>query len=193
MNNQYSKLLQSDEDVNKRISEIAKTIISKYSGQNPLFVCLLRGGAPFAGKLMFEIVSQDTSFNPELDYITLRTYADKRHSKTPELVMGLSPRTVVEGRPVILLDDVLDHGYTAAFASSYVVELGASRADLVVLVQKIRDRPIYQTASIYGFEAPADWLTGMGMDDPRIAREANRWLGAVAVAKDPDQPEAPAA
>jgi hypoxanthine phosphoribosyltransferase len=180
----YRELLHDFETVDRRIEEMAAELIERYRGTDPLFVCLLRGGAPFATRLMFAVTKVDPHFHPELDYMTVRTYASTRSASHPELVMGLAPGTDVHGRTVVMLDDVLDKGHTASFTAGYLELLGASQVDLVVLMQKRVERERYADATIYGFEAPDAWLTGMGMDDTRIAREANRWMVDLAIATD---------
>jgi hypoxanthine phosphoribosyltransferase len=179
----YKQLIASDTQVEARIEELAAEIIKCYKTKKPLFICLLRGGAPFASRLMFAITRQDPYFYPELDYLTVKTYGDAQTDKPPALIMDLSPSTKAAGRLVILLDDVLDKGVTADFAHRHLMEKHAvAEVDCVVLIQKNRERKVYRTATLFGFESPADWLTGMGLDDSRIAHEANRWAGYVAIA-----------
>lgn len=178
----YQQVLHSADDVSRRIDEMAAELVERYRDTQPLFVCLLRGGAPFAAQLMFSVARLDPNFHPELDYMTVRTYASERSASHPELVMGLAPGTDVLGRTVVMLDDVLDKGHTAGFTSGYLHLLGAAQVDLVVLMQKQCERQNYPDATLYGFIAPDEWLTGMGMDDVRIAREANRWIGELAIA-----------
>lgn len=179
----YQQLIADTAQVQQRIDQMARQIISDYQGGQPLFVCLLRGGAPFASQLMFAITRHDPDFHPELDYLTIKTYGDERTDKPSELLSDILPSTNAQGRPVILLDDVLDKGITAAFASRYMREHhGAASVDLIVLAQKARQRTAYPSAKLYGFEVPDDWLTGMGLDDPGIAKEANRWAGYIAIA-----------
>lgn len=178
----YTSVLFQNEKVLKRIESLAANIIKEYKDQNPLFVCLLRGGAPFAALLMFSITRLDPYFHPELDYMTIRTYGDKRRAKPPELIMNLSPHTKPKSRPVLILDDVLDTGETAEFTAKHLLEQGAAKVDLWVLVQKQKERPVFGGSIVYGFEAPSGWLTGMGLDDTRIAPEANRWADYIALA-----------
>jgi hypoxanthine phosphoribosyltransferase len=177
----YASILYDPEKVEQRISELAQLIIRTYASKNPLFICLLRGGAPFSAKLMFDITAHDPNFYPELDYMTIRTYGDKLHPKHPEIIMDLSPQTKPRNRPVMLLDDVLDTGETTQFVSILLLERGATDIDLCVLVTKEKDRPEFNGNIFSGFDAPADWLTGMGLDDPRIATEANRWAQYIAI------------
>lgn len=173
----------TETEVTARIDELAQAIVQRYKDQKPLFVCMLRGGAPFATRLMFAIEHTDATFCPEMDYITTKTYGDARIDKQPELLTDLQPSTIVEGRPVILLDDVLDKGVTAAFAQQVMLNKGASTVDLIVLAQKNRERTAFKEATIYGFDAPEDWLTGMGMDNASVSKEAHRWAGYIEISK----------
>jgi hypoxanthine phosphoribosyltransferase len=186
--NLYEHLLHSAEAVSERIDEMAAELVERYRDDKPLFVCLLRGGAPFATQLMFAVAKLDPTFHPELDYMTVRTYATERSASHPELVMGLAPGTDIHGRTVVMLDDVLDKGHTAGFTSGYLRLLGAASVDLVVLMQKQCEREHYPEATIHGFVAPDEWLTGMGMDDTRLAREANRGRGSRAHATPEPRP-----
>lgn len=158
---------------------MASEVIERYRFKNPLFVCLLRGGAPFASQLLFNITTQSPAFHPEMDYMTVKTYSNRRASKPPELVMDLAPDTDTKGRTVIVLDDVLDEGGTADFVSNYLLKRGAASVDMVVLVQKQKARGKYIEASLFGFEAPDEWVIGMGMDDHRVQKEAYRWAGHI--------------
>lgn len=179
----YERIIATDQQVWQRINEMAKELIVQYKGQNPLFVCLLRGGAPFATKLMFAITHQDPTFHPEMDYVTIKTYGDQRSDKPSELLADILPSTSAKGRPVVLLDDVLDKGVTAAFATKHFLENHeASSVELVVLAEKDRERTAYGSAALCGFVVPDDWLTGMGLDDASLGKEANRWGGYIAIA-----------
>lgn len=179
----YQQIIASDQQVWQRINEMAKELIGQYENKNPLFVCLLRGGAPFATKLMFAITHQNPTFHPEMDYVTIKTYGDQRTDRPPELLADILPSTSAKGRPVILLDDVLDKGVTAAFATKHFLENhAASSVELVVLAEKDRERTAYGSAALSGFTVPDDWLTGMGLDDASLGKEANRWAGYIAIA-----------
>ncbi len=180
----YKKILYSEDIVQKKIDDLAHQIIEIYKNKDPLFVCMLRGGAPFSAQLMASITKQDPEFYPELDYMTVRTYGDKRIVKSPELIMKLSPHTSPKNRPALILDDVLDTGETALFTREYLVNVGSTSVDLCVLVNKDVLRPVYSGRVLYGFDAPSNWLTGMGLDDARIAPEANRWAPYIAIANE---------
>jgi len=174
--------LASEAQVNSRIDEMAATIIERYQGLNPLFVCFLKGAVPFTARLMSSIASQDPTFHPQVDFMTISTYGTGREAREPRIVMDLAPNVQIADRVVVMLDDVLDTGTTADHAKKHFFNLGAAAVDLAVLVQKNNERPLYPRAAFFGFESPAhEWLTGMGMDDAKQAVEANRWMGSIVI------------
>lgn len=179
----YERIIVTDQEVWQRINEMAGEIITQYRDKNPLFVCLLRGGAPFATKLMFAITQQDPRFHPEMDYVNIKTYGDERTDKPSELLADIQSSTIAKDRPVILLDDMLDKGVTAAFATDHFMKNhNAASVEIVVLAEKDRERTAYGHAAMSGFTVPNDWLSGMGLDDASIAKEAHRWSGFIAIA-----------
>lgn len=178
-----TKQLASKQTVDRAINEMATNIINDFNQDKPLFVCLLRGAAPFAMKLMIEITRQAPDFHPYLDYMTIKTYGDKRTAGQPEIVMDLAPSTHIEGRRVVVLDDVLDTGITADFVSDTLSARGAKDVSLAVLVQK--NIPDQLVGSDYtAFSAGREWLAGMGMDDTATALEAYRWNENILIIND---------
>lgn len=178
------KPLASSDQINTAIAEMAKSIIQQFNGSQPLFVALLRGAAPFASRLMFEIARQAPDMHPELDYMTVSTYGVGRQAMTPHIAMDLAPDTEVNNRTVIVLDDVLDKGVTSTFVTHYLIDKGAKEVQLAVLVEKYIDRISPKHAALACFHAGEEWLVGMGMDDASVARDGYRWLNEIRVVKE---------
>ena len=70
----YMKILYSTEQVEQRIKEMAREIITQYANEKPLFVCLLRGAVPFTSQLMMNIAREDPSFHPDVIYMHASAY-----------------------------------------------------------------------------------------------------------------------
>lgn len=174
-------MLATSTDIDTRIRDMARQILDDFAGSSPLFVCLLRGAAPFASKLMHEITHQAPEFHPELDYMMVSTYGASRIAETPRIIVDLAPDTVVDGRSVIILDDVLDKGITADFVANHLQAKGALDIMLAVLVEKTIDRPTRPHADYAALTADDSWLVGMGMDDAATAKEAYRWTSDIQV------------
>ena len=170
-------LVASATDVDHKINQIAEQILKDYPA-TPLFVALMRGAAPFASKLMFAIAKLQPDYQPELDYMMVSTYGQNRTASQPVVVTDLAPSTVVQDRPVVLLDDVIDQGITSDFVKDLLLSRGATEVKLAVLATK--DVPARQSqADYYGFDAGDKWLVGMGLDDVKVTNEAYRWTSDI--------------
>ena len=173
----YTTLFTADE-VSTAVSSIAQQIIADFPAEKPLFVALMRGANPFASLLMFEIARQQPDFQPEIDYMLVSTYGKDHTAKQPIVVTDLAPDTIVKGREVLVLDDVIDLGVTSDFVVSLMRERGAVNVKLAVLASK--DVPARTSQADYvGFEAGDKWLVGMGLDDAQDGHEHYRWLDEI--------------
>ncbi len=179
----YKELLFSADEVDARIREMAKEIIGKYDPRETIFVSLLNGAQPFSSKLMRAIQLQDSYFHPNVQSMIVSRYGPNREPGPLTLVTDLPPSSrSLSGKRVVLLDDLIDEGDTLDFAKEHLLKYGAQKVDSIVLVKKKKGSSLPDGVSMYGFEAPDVWLTGMGMDDERLGSEGNRWAGWIAVA-----------
>ena len=170
------KQLATSTEINEAISKMAQQILHDYD-ELPLFIALLRGAAPFASKLLFEITRQSPDSHPELDYMMVSTYGSGQVAGSPRIVTDIAPNTEISGRSVLVLDDVLDKGITAEFVFRHVLSRGALDVQLAVLANKDVTRTHDEiTASYEAFHFGNQWLVGMGMDDAHVANEGYRWL-----------------
>lgn len=163
--------------VDAAIAKIASEITAKYP-TTPLFVALLRGAAPFASMLMFEIARQRPDYQPDLDYMMISTYGTSHTAKTPVIVTDLAPNTAVAGRDVIILDDVIDQGVTSDFVRDLLLQRGAKKVELATLATKSVPGRVSQ-ANYTCFNAGDKWLVGMGLDDAAAGHEAYRWSDSI--------------
>ena len=175
------QLLHDSKEIKQHIVRMASEITTQYDGEHPLFVALLRGGAPFASRLMTEIARQAPDFHPELDYMMTSRYPSGTNpAGETQIVMDILPTTEVKNRTVIILDDVLDMGETAKTVRDHMLDLGARYVALAVLVEKdIAVRTANVEADYVGFRGETGWLVGYGMNDSAIAPEAYRWADGI--------------
>lgn len=183
MNPLYREIIFNEDEVDSRIGEMATEIIEKYTSEETLFVNLPNGAWPFTAKLMSAIQAQDPYFQPNIQSMIVSRYGQNREPGQLRLVTDL-PHDYrdLSDYVVILLDDLIDEGDTLKYARQHLLDYGAKRVDSVVLVKKLKDPAVEGGIAMCGFEAPDVWLTGMGMDDPRLGRDANRWAGYIAIA-----------
>lgn len=85
MHERYSRLADASE-VNQHITRLATQLLRDHPDRTPLFVALLRGAAPFSGKLMLELARQSPDYHPEIDYMMVSTYGAEKHASEPRIV-----------------------------------------------------------------------------------------------------------
>lgn len=129
-------------------------------------VALLQGAIPFAADLMRALAAR--GIHPIYDSLWLESYRDARESSGKVVVRADISRSV-EGRGVLIVDDVFDSGRTIAFARAHLMAKGATQTLAVAFVRK--PQAMGEPIDAVGWDGPADFLVGYGMD------EAGRYRG----------------
>ena len=153
-------LLVDRPTIDKAIASIADAIARDYKGEVPVFLSIMNGALPFAGQLALELGArgQDAQF----DYMQASRY----HGETGgELVWKHRPVSALFGRRVILVDDILDEGFTLQGVREWCLEQGATDVRIAVLTVKQHDRCLPGVKADYaGVNLPDRFVFGFGMD-----------------------------
>jgi hypoxanthine phosphoribosyltransferase len=123
-------------------------------------VALLQGAIPFAADLMRAFERRGR--HPVFDSLWLESYRDARESSGKVVVRADISRSV-EGRPVLIVDDVFDSGRTIAYARAHLLAKGATRTLACAFVRK--PQALNEPIDAIGWDAPDVFLVGYGMDD----------------------------
>ena len=156
------RILHSERAVADRIDAIAADIVKSYGGDF-LMAPVLTGAFVFAADLLRAL--NRLGADPLVDFVQLSSYGGARASSgVVKLLKDFS--LPLEGRRVLIVDDVLDTGRSLHFAKNMVLDAGAAEAKICVLVRKKTGRGADIDADFVGFEAGADdFIVGFGMDD----------------------------
>ncbi len=131
-------------------------------------VAVLKGSFVFAADLIRAL--HRAGLSPEVDFLTLSSYRkSKVSSGTVEILRDLD--LGVEGRNVLLIDDVLDSGRTLVFAKDLLAARGARTVKTCVLLDKKVSRSVNVTADFRAFECENEFVVGYGMDVAHRYRE----------------------
>jgi hypoxanthine phosphoribosyltransferase len=160
-----AELIHSAEDVEKALDAMAAAINALLAGLNPLVLCVLNGGIIATGKLITRLTMPLT-----LDSLNASRYQNQTSGGTIEWV--LKPGTPLQGRVVLIVDDVLDEGITLAAIKDYCLEQGAYAVYCAVLVDKLLDRDKPIKADFVGLQVENRYLFGYGMDYKGYLRNA---------------------
>jgi len=153
-------LLLSADQVAARVEALADRIAPRIDDET-VAVCLLTGGLWFAADLMRALAVRDR--HPLFDALWLSSYADERASLGRVHVRAGLQRSV-EGRAVLLIDDVADSGLSLAEAVRIVRAAGAASVLSTAFARKPWATPREVEPDFVGWEAPDRFLVGYGLD-----------------------------
>lgn len=153
----HSSVVFSREIVDAAVDAIASVLTQRLAGENPLILCVMKGGVPFTADLLRRF-----DFPLELDYVHVSRYHDR--TRGSHLEWHGMPQTSLMGRTVLIVDDVLDEGRTLNALIAWSRERGAAQTLSAVLVAKDVHREAGAHADFTALDAPNRYLFGRGMD-----------------------------
>jgi len=133
-----------------------------------LVVSILKGSFVFAADLIRAL--HKAGLSPEVEFLTLSSYRTDTVS-SGEVTVLRDVDSDVKGRDVLLIDDILESGRTIAFARKMMLERGARRVGVAVLLEKPGKRAQVIEADHVGFVCPDLFVVGYGMDVAHAFRE----------------------
>ncbi|MDR0577750.1 MAG: hypoxanthine-guanine phosphoribosyltransferase [Candidatus Accumulibacter sp.] len=152
-----AELVHSAEAVAAAVDRVAARITESLAETNPLVLCVMSGGVPFAGQLMMRL-----DFPLDFDYMHVTRYGQETSGGA--LSWRASPRTPVEGRTVLIVDDILDEGLTLAAIVERMRELGAKACHTAVAADKLKSGKKPIAADFVALTVPDRFVFGYGMD-----------------------------
>ena len=150
--------LISRERITARVSEIGQRITQDFAGEPVMLLGVLKGAAIFLADLARHI-TLDTSF----DFIAVSSYGNQQQpSGEVRLVKDVDES--LEGKNVILVEDILDTGLTLTYLRNLLLARRPKRLKIAVLLDKTPRRLQPVTVDYVGFEIPDEFVVGYGMD-----------------------------
>lgn len=149
--------------IQNRIKELAIQMNEDLKGTRPFFVCVLKGSFLFAADLFKEI-----NMEAEIAFIRVSSYAGTESTGTVKSLIGISE--ALEGRTVIILEDIVDTGDTAVYLLEELKKKNPAKVLFASLL--LKPEALRQTIHLdyVGFEVPNDFLIGYGLDYDGLGR-----------------------
>ena len=177
MNLPKSNILFSEEQIRKRVKEIGKALTQKYSDNKPIVcVCVLRGAIMFFTDLMKEIDSENVVY----EFITLQSYesamvqGETSMVTTGRVKLVQDLRTSVEDKHVLVVEDIVDSGYTLSFLRQYFQNKNALDVTVACLLDKPLSRKIEVKVDYTAFTLErSSYIIGYGLDADQKYRNLN--------------------
>lgn len=156
-----SEVIHDRATLEAAIGRMAERISDDYAGEVPVYLTVMHGGMPFAAQLGFAL--GERGLDLEFDYLHATRY--RGETSGGELVWKHRPATPLQGRRVLLVDDILDEGHTMAGIVAWCREQGATDVRIAALAVKLHDRCVPGMCADYaGVEVPDRYVFGYGMD-----------------------------
>ena len=158
MKNDIERVLISEEEIQKKVKELGSQLTEEYKDRFPLAIGVLKGATLFMADLLKRI---DTHL--EMDFMDVSSYGRSTVS-SGEVKIIKDLDASVEGRDIIIIEDIIDSGLTL----SYLVELFHYRKAKSVKIVTLLDKPTGRKADIQadyiGFIVPDAFVVGYGLD-----------------------------
>jgi hypoxanthine phosphoribosyltransferase len=152
------------EEIAKQVHRLAQEIKRDYEGKNALFLCVLNGSFIFAADLFRACDLQDS----EITFIRFKSYEGMSSTGKVKEVMGLSEN--IEGRNVLIVEDIIDSGVTAAQLRKELAKHNPESVKMVSLLFKPEALTMGTAPEYVGFEIPSKFILGYGLDLDGLAR-----------------------
>jgi len=158
MSKDVDHILFSEETLQKRIKEMGAEIAAEYDGMFPLFIGVLKGSFIF----MADIV-RAVQIDAEVDFMGISSYNNST-STTGAVKITKDLTRDIEGRHVIIIEDILDSGVTLSYLKKYLGNRHPASIKICTLLDKPSRRMTDIRADYIGFECPDDFVVGYGLD-----------------------------
>jgi len=146
------------EKIRAAVEKIAEQINDDLAGKNPLFICILNGSFMFAAELYKRIDFVDS----EISFVKLASYQGEKTTGSVKQLIGLNEK--IEGRTVVVLEDIVDSGITIDNIQDQLKKLKPKKVSVATLLLK-PDALIKEVELDYvGLEIPNDFIVGYGLD-----------------------------
>ena len=152
------RVLLSEEEVDRRIKEVADQINRDYAGKEVHLICVLKGGVFF----MCELAKRIT-VPVSLDFMSVSSYGDDtKSSGVVRIVKDLDQP--LEGKDVLIVEDIIDSGLTMQYLRQLFGARNPASITTISFLDKASRHPESYKTDMCGFEIPDEFVVGYGLD-----------------------------
>lgn len=158
MHSDIERILVTEEEIQEKCRELGQELAKEYDGKFPLAIGVLKGALPF----MSDVLRHMNTYL-EMDFMDVSSYGGTTRS-SGEVKIEKDLNTKVEGRDLLIIEDIIDSGLTL----SYLVDLFKYRKARSIKIVTLLDKPTGRTvdikADVIGFKVPNEFVVGYGLD-----------------------------
>ncbi len=158
-------VLISEEEIQKRVREIAAQISADYEGESIHLICILKGSLFFTADLARRVTVPVT-----FDFMSLESYGERMVS-SGRVKLTKDTEGDIEGKNVIVIEDIVDTGRTLSFLMDLLKLRKPKSLKLCTFLNKPERRVVDVRVDYVGFDIPDKFVVGYGMDYAQKYRE----------------------
>lgn len=151
------KTLISEEEIEKRIKALVQEIQKDYNNEEIVIVCILKGAVFFATELAKRISSPVI-----IDFMKVSSYSGTESTGNIDFKLDIS--TDIQGKNVIIVEDIIDTGRTLDYLKKYLLTKAPKSLKICTLLDKKERRQINLTPDYVCFDIPDKFVIGYGLD-----------------------------
>lgn len=163
MHKNVKKILFSEDQLMKRIVEVADQINSDFKGERITLVGLLNGSVPFLAELMKHI-----KLDCEIDFMDVSSYRGTQSTGEVRILKDLT--RMIAGSNVIIVEDIVDTGQTLKTIMGILTNRNPKALKVATLLDKPEGRVVDIKADYVGFNVPNEFVIGFGLDYDELYR-----------------------
>jgi hypoxanthine phosphoribosyltransferase len=152
------RILISEEEISRKVAETAAQISRDYENKNPVFIGILKGSFVFMADLMRKV-----NIYCDIDFMAVSSYGNKSAS-TGAVKINKDLSQDIEGRDVVIIEDILDSGLTLSYLKKYLLNRNPKSIKICTLLDKPARRVTDIVADYYCFNIPDAFVVGYGLD-----------------------------
>ena len=157
MEKDLEEVLYTEEQIDKKVTELAAQITKDYEGKDPIMICVLTGAVFF-----FSDLFKKTKFPVYPDFIICSSYAGKK--STGNLTITKDLKYNIEGRHVIIVEDIVDTGLTIYELRKNLLERNPASLKICTLFNKKVKKAHEIPLDYVGFDLEDKFIVGYGLD-----------------------------
>ena len=160
-----SEVLVPEDKLQARIAELGAEISRDYLGEDLLLICILRGGVMFLTDLMRRITIPHA-----IDFMAVSSYGSGARESTGQVRINFDVTQTLEGRHVLLVEDIVDTGHTVAAVLELLATRRPASLKVCALLDKSERREAVVPIHYVGFDIPNKFVFGYGLDLDELYR-----------------------
>lgn len=154
----FGEILINEEQLAARIAEVGKQITEEFAGQEVLMVGILKGSVPFLADLIRKV-----DLDVKIDFMSVSSYgASTKSSGVVRILKDLD--TGIEGRNVIIVEDIVDSGLTLQYLKEYLSGRKPNCLKICTLLDKPEGRRVEIEPDYKCFTVGNQFIVGFGLD-----------------------------